>query len=69
VHLPMKLKIKDFVISVIFLGAFLLLYRLINTFTPDTGKWSFLYPVGIFVLMIGLAVVVSHLVDRYERKR
>jgi hypothetical protein len=28
-----------------------------------------LYPVGIFVLMIGLAVVVSHLVDRYERKR
>ena len=65
----MKLNIRDFVISLIFLGAFLLLYRLINTFIPGTGKWFFLYPVGIFVLMIGLAVVVSHLVDRYERKR
>lgn len=62
----MKLNLKDFTISLLFLLGFLLLYRFLNSVVPTTGGWAFLYPLVLLILALVLIVVVSSIMKKRE---
>jgi len=63
----MKLTLKNFAISLLFLFGFLLLYRFLNSIVPNTGRWTFLYPLIFLILALALIVFVSSVVKKREQ--
>ncbi|OEU46773.1 MAG: hypothetical protein BBJ60_07770 [Desulfobacterales bacterium S7086C20] len=63
----MKLNLKNFTTSLLFLLGFLLFYKFLNSIMPSTGRWTFLYPLMLLILALVLIVVVSSIMKKRER--
>jgi hypothetical protein len=61
----MKFKLKDFLTSLLFLGGFLGLYKLLESVIPP-GKWSFLIPLTLLAVALAAIVWISHLMKKRE---
>lgn len=55
----MNFKLKDFFISLLFVAGFLSVYKLLESVVPMTGKWSFLFPLGLMIAALAVIVLVS----------
>jgi hypothetical protein len=60
----MNFKLKDFLISLLFVAGFLSLYKLLESVVPATGKWAFVFPLGLLIVALAIIVFVSQLLRK-----
>jgi len=60
----MNLKLKDFLISLLFVAGFLSLYKLLESVIPVGGKWSFLFPLSLLLVALVVILFVSQLLKK-----
>lgn len=62
----MNLKLRDFLISILFVAGFLSLYKLLESVIPMGGKWSFLFPLSLLAVALGVILLVSRFLKKQE---
>ena len=62
----MNFKLKDFLISLLFVAGFLSIYKLLESVVPAGEKWSFLFPVILLVIALVVIVFISRFLKKGE---